>query len=126
MYNKNWSKKETEYLQDNYGKLDNKILSAKLGRSLDSIRWYASKLKLTKKEEEWTKEESQFLYENLATLSYKEIAKKLNKNYTQVAYRAKIDCRTKTISFKVPARLAPDLRKKITALITQTLKEKAP
>lgn len=124
MYNSKWSKKETQYLLDNYGKIDNKILSTKLGRSLDAIRWHASKLGLTNKEKEWTKEELKFLYENMSSLSYKEIAKKLDRTYQQVAYRAKID-RTKTLSFKVPAKHAPELRKKIIALITQTLKEKA-
>lgn len=122
MENNKWSAKETQYLLANYGKIDNKILSAKLGRSLDAIRWKASKFGLTKKETEWSIEELQFLYENITSLSYKEIAEKLNRTYQQVTYRAKID-RTKTLSFKVPARHAPELRAKIIALIKQTLKE---
>lgn len=125
MDRKLWSEIETQYLLDNYGKVDNKILSAKLGRSLDAIRWYASKLGLTNKVKEWTKEELQFLYNNLSSLSYKEIAKQLNRPYPQVAYRAKIECRTKTLSFKVPAKHAIELRKKIITFISQTLKEKA-
>ena len=123
MYNNHWSEKETKYLLDYYGKVDNKIISEKLGRSLDAIRWYASKLGLTKKEKEWSKKELAFMYENLSALSYKEIAKKLNRTYQQVTYRAKLD-RTKTLSFKVPAKYAPELREKIIVLIKQTLKEK--
>lgn len=117
MNNKHWSKKDIQYLKGNYGKVDNKILSAKLGRSLDAIRWKADSLGLTKSNTEWTKKELRFLYNNIAKLDYREIAEKLNKSYSQVIYRIKIEAETNPLAFKIPNNIPYVLQKKVITLI---------
>jgi len=91
--NKKWSEEEKKYLIENFNHLNNDELSKKLGRTINSIRVKASRIKSHKNSilrGYWTKEEENYLIENFYDMRNKDISKIINRSEHGISKKASI------------------------------------
>jgi hypothetical protein len=85
--NKHWTDEDIQYLKENYSIADIDELANRLERSVDSVRWQASNLKLTSDRNYWSKEEVLFIAQYCTSLTYQEMADKLGRTARSVAHK---------------------------------------
>lgn len=93
---KRWTKEETEYLKNEYSKIDGKTttniidkVSKHLNRSKGSVRNKAYELKITYRSKYYTKEEIMFLRNNIDKYTYRDMGKILKKETNNVYRKCK-------------------------------------
>lgn len=85
-----WSKKDVQFLLDNWGRTSAKVISATLGRSVYACKAKAHMLEATKACERrvWSKAEDFFLKTNYAVMTAKELAQQVQHPHGSVVARA--------------------------------------
>ena len=90
-----WSKKDSEFLCNNYSVANREELCLYFGRSWKSIKNKAYTLKLTKRQREWTKTDTEFLVKNYGEISVTElmsITGRTKKSITLKAFKLGLTC----------------------------------
>lgn len=84
---KKWTEEDIEFLKWNYETLSYEEIGDALGRSYESVRSKANKLKFPRKNG-WTEDETRYLKENYSRTSIKEISYTLKKSEASVGAKA--------------------------------------
>ena len=85
---KGYTEEEINYIIDNYANKTNKEIASYLGKTVNSIGYVATKLKLIKQPHKaWTKEEELFLRQNYLVLTSAEIAERLGRTIPSINAR---------------------------------------
>lgn len=90
-----WAQEEEDYLRQNFGKLDTRIMAENLKRGYKATYNRCYQLGLSKTGtpsswKRWTQEEKDFLKKNYVHLTNREIAKKLGRSINSVMGMARI------------------------------------